>query len=301
MKIIQTKSSSRNKKIKTTTNKRLYLQSIKITKMSGLKWIGATLGWSFGGPIGAIIGLALGSLGDAFSSGGKNPFLGEGDRDSRSESRRPKYERREPNYRSQSQRRSQTSSGDFEVSLLILASIVIKADGKQDQRELDFVRRQFVSMYGKERANKAFRLFKGINEQTNISTRQVCLQIKQMMDHASRLQLMHFLFGIAKADEIVTEDEIRQIYTIAGYLGISSRDYESIKAMFYNSTDNAYKILEITKEATPDEIKKAYRRMAKKYHPDKVEHLGEEHKKGAEEKFKQVQKAYEQLQKERRF
>ena len=273
--------------------------------MSGLKWIGATLGWSFGGPIGAIIGLALGSLGDAFSSGGKNPFLGEGD--SRTQGRRPRYEQHDPNYgtgsnsRSQSQRRSQTSSGDFEVSLLILASIVIKADGKQDQRELDFVRRQFVNMYGKERANKAFRLFKGINEQTNISTRQVCLQIKQMMDHASRLQLMHFLFGIAKADEMVSEDEIRQIYTIAGYLGISSRDYESIKAMFYNSSENAYKILEITKSATPDEIKKAYRRMAKKYHPDKVEHLGEEHKKGAEEKFKQVQKAYEQLQKERGF
>ena len=120
------------------------------------------------------------------------------------------------------QQRPQTQSGDFEVSLLILASIVIKADGKQDQRELDFVRHQFVNMYGKERANHAFKLFKEINKQQNISTRQVCLQIRQMMDHASRLQLIHFLFGIAKADGMVTEDEEHQIYTIAGYLGISS-------------------------------------------------------------------------------
>ncbi len=262
--------------------------------MNGLKWIGATLGWSLGGPIGAIIGLALGSLGDAFASGEGNPLLGE-----RQEGRRrPQYEQRQPNYRTQ--QRPQTQSGDFEVSLLILASIVIKADGKQDQRELDFVRKQFVNMYGKDRANNAFKLFKNISTQ-NISTRQVCLQIRQMMDHPSRLQLMHFLFGIAKADEMVTEDEEKQIYTIAGYLGISSRDYNSIKAMFYNSSDNAYKILEITKAATTDEIKKAYRKMAKKYHPDKVEHLGEEHKKGAEEKFKQVQKAYEQLQKEKGF
>ena len=71
--------------------------------------------------------------------------------------------------------------------------------------------------------------------------------------------------------------------------------------MFYNSSDNAYKILEIDKTATRDEIKKAYRNMAKKYHPDKVIHLGKEHQKGAEEKFRQVQEAYEQLQKERGF
>jgi DnaJ like chaperone protein len=184
--------------------------------------------------------------------------------------------------------------------LLILASIVIKADDKQDQRELDFVRQQFTNMYGKERANHAFKLFKSISKQ-NISTRQVCMQIQQMMDHPSRLQLLHFLFGIAKADTHVTENEIRQIYTISGYLGISSKDFESIKAMFYNSSDNAYKILEINKSATVDEIKAAYRKMAKKYHPDKVIHLGQEHQKGAEEKFRQVQEAYEQLQKERNF
>jgi DnaJ like chaperone protein len=260
--------------------------------MSQLKWLGATLGWSFGGPIGAIIGLAIGIVVDAFASGKGNILLSQG---------QPRQGRRtQPQYRTR-RKRPQTQSGDFEVSLLILASIVIKADGNQDQRELDFVRKQFVSMYGKDRANKAFKLFKNINKQTNISTRQVCLQIKQMMDHPSRLQLMHFLFGIAKADGIVIEEEERQIYTIAGYLGISSKDYKSIKAMFYNSTDNAYKILEINKTATTAEIKKAYRKMAKKYHPDKVAHLGEEHQKGAEEKFKQIQKAYEQLQKERRF
>ena len=256
--------------------------------MSFGKWIGASLGWSFGGPIGAIIGLALGSMVDSFSSGKEEYTSGR------------TQQGRRPNYRTQQQRRAQTTSGDFEVSLLILASVVIKADGKQDQRELDYVRQQFVSMYGKERANNAFRLFKNISSQ-KIPLRQVCLQIQQMMDHASRLQLMHFLFGIAKADGMVTADEEKTIYTIAGYLGISSRDYESIKSMFYNSSDNAYKILEIPKSATVDEIKKAYRNMAKKYHPDKVIHLGKEHQKGAEEKFRQVQEAYEQLQKERGF
>ena len=260
--------------------------------MSVSKWIGASLGWSFGGPIGAIIGLALGSFIDAMTDGKNSPLLGE-----RQTGRRPSY-RTARNHERHEQ--PKTQSGDFEVSLLILASIIIKADDHQDQRELDFVRQQFTNMYGKERANHAFKLFKSISKQ-NISTRQVCMQIKQMMDHPSRLQLLHFLFGIAKADTQVTENEIRQIYTISGYLGISSKDFESIKAMFYNRSDNAYKILEINKSATVDEIKAAYRKMAKKYHPDKVIHLGKEHQKGAEEKFRQVQEAYEQLQKERGF
>lgn len=263
--------------------------------MSFAKWIGGALGWSFGGPIGAIIGLAIGSLID--NTAQQSGFLlGKG---SKTRNGSKGSYRKTPNYGRQRQK-PQTQSGDFEVSLLILASVVIKADGIQDQKELDYVRQQFVSMYGKERANHAFRLFKNISQQ-QIPTRQVCMQIKQMMDHSSRLQLVHFLFGIAKSDGMVTEVEVKQIYTICGYLGISSRDFESIKAMFYNSSDNAYKVLEITKGATVDEIKKAYRKMAKKYHPDKVIHLGKEHQKGAEEKFRQVQKAYEQLQKERGF
>ena len=236
------------------------------------KWIGATIGWSFGGPIGAIIGMAVGSLLDSSSKGGRTVHT---------------------------QSQQATRSGDFEVSLLVLASIVIKADGKQDQRELDFVRAQFVQMYGKDRANKAFNLFKEISKQNNISTRQVCLQIRQMMDHASRLQLIHFLFGIAKADDHVADSEVDVISRIASYLGINPRDFESIKAMFYKSSDNAYKILELNTNATMSEIKAAYRKMAKKYHPDKVLHLGKEHQKGAEEKFKKVQEAYEQLQKEK--
>ena len=171
----------------------------------------------FGGPIGAIIGLALGSFIDSSTSKSSSSY---------------------------SNSTSQTQSGDFEVSLLILSSLVIKADGKQDQRELNFVRQQFVKMYGKDRANRAFRLFNAINTQSNISMRQVCLQIRQMMDHASRLQLIHFLFGIAKSDGYVADSEVLTIERMSRYLGISLRDFESIKAMFYNSSGNAYKILE---------------------------------------------------------
>lgn len=240
--------------------------------MGFLKWLGAFAGWSLGGPIGAILGLALGNIADSYTK-----------------------EEKFKEYTKQ----AVTHPGDFEVSLLILSAIVIKADGNQNKQELDYVRQQFVGMYGKERANHAFKLFKAIQSQRNISTRQVCLQVRHMMDHPSRLQLLHFLFGIAQADGIVVEKEVQSIHTIANYLGISAIDYGRIQSMFYNDSNHAYEILGLNNNATNDEIKKAYRKLVKKYHPDRVAHLGEAHQKGAEDKFKEVQKAYEQIQKER--
>lgn len=245
------------------------------------KWLGAGLGFTMGGPIGAAIGFAIGSFVDGFS---------EKDLDQE----RKAYQRRMQSDRT----RVNTQSGDFEISLLVLASIVIKSDGKVDQRELDYVRVKFRSMYGSERANNAFKLFKGIVKK-QVSARQVCMQIRQHMPHASRLQLIHFLFGIAKADGHVSESEVEEIKKIAGYLYINTYDFESIKAMFYNASDNAYKILEIDKSASDAQVKAAYRKMVKKYHPDKLRDLGEEHLKGAKEKFQSIQDAYEAIKKER--
>jgi len=184
------------------------------------------------------------------------------------------------------------------MSLLVLASIVIKSDGKVDQRELDYVRNQFITMYGKQRANNAFKLFNGIIKK-KVSARQVCIQIRENMSHASRLQLIHFLFGIAKADTFVIDKEVEEIRKIAGYMYINQRDFESIKAMFYDASENAYKILEIDKTASNSEVKSAYRKMVKKYHPDKLRDLGEEHLKGANEKFQSIQNAYEKIKTER--
>lgn len=240
-----------------------------------IKWLGAGLGFTLGGPIGSILGYAVGSIIGGFSKADIE---------------------RAKTYRETSRT---NQSGDFEISLLLLSSVVIKADGNINERELAYVRNHFKKMYGEERANNAFKLFKIFIKNNKVSTRQISNQIRQNLTHASRLQLIHFLFGIAKSDGIVNEAEVNTIKTIAGYLYINQYDFESIKAMFYNSSDSAYRILEIEKSVTNSELKKAYRKMVKKYHPDKLQHLGKEHVKGAEEKFKQVQKAYEQIQKER--
>lgn len=242
-----------------------------------IKWIAAIIGYSIFRFPGAIIGFLLGSLFDGKSSS--------------SRSRRSIFTQSKPG----------VSPAEFELNLLSLASLVIKADGIVNQKELDFVRQYFVQAYGKEHANATFKVFNEEIKKKQLSAQKIATFLRNKMRYESRLQIIHFLFSVAKADGHISDPEVREINNITGFLGINHRDFESIKAMFFSNPDSAYKILEIEKTATSSEIKKAYRTMVKKYHPDKLQHMDEVYRNGAEEKFRKVQEAYEQLQKERGF
>jgi DnaJ like chaperone protein len=141
-------------------------------------------------------------------------------------------------------------------------------------------------------------LFKEILNK-DIPVADVCSQIRSNMELASRIQLVYFLFGIALADGRVQNNELDSIHYISQKLGISEADFNSIKSMYIKHTDSDYTILEISKEANDDEVKKAYRKMAVKFHPDKVSHLGEEYQADAKIKFQKVQEAYENIKKSR--
>ena len=71
--------------------------------------------------------------------------------------------------------------------------------------------------------------------------------------------------------------------------------------MFIEETDSAYQTLGVDKNATNEEIKKAYKRLAIEHHPDKVSYLGEEIQNSAKEKFQKINIAYEKIKKERGF
>ncbi|MEX0288757.1 MAG: TerB family tellurite resistance protein [Flavobacteriaceae bacterium] len=240
-----------------------------------IKWFAAMLGYFLFRFPGAVVGFLIGSFVDNMSSS------------------------RGPSTVFQDYTRRTVSPADFELHLLSLCSLVIKADGQVSQRELDYVRQYFLSTYGKEKANAIFRTFNEVINKREISAQRICSFLNQRTRYEVRLQLLHFLFGIAQADGSVSKAEIDKIREIAGYLRVGRNDFESIMAMFVKSVDNSYKILEIEKTATDEEVKKAYRTMAKKYHPDRVNTENEAIKKGAEEKFKEVQKAYESIQAER--
>ncbi len=232
------------------------------------KWIGAGLGWAFGGPIGGIIGLGLGWMFDSASQ-----------------------QDLERGY-------TTTTSGDFAVSLLVLVAAVMKADGKVMQSELNYVKSFLNQKFGTASANEALRMLRHLLKQ-NIPLKDICYQIKSQLDYPSRLELVHLLYGLANADAIISEAERRVIDEISWYLGITSADQQSIKSMFIKSTESAYKILGLDPKATDEDVKKAYRTLAKEYHPDKVSYLGEDIKKSAEEKFKKINDAYESIKNQR--
>lgn len=232
-----------------------------------IKWVAAAIGYSFLRFPGAILGFMVGGF---FEHLTKNSV----------QIRRSSYA---------------INPETFQLNLLALSALIIKADGKIEQRELDFVRNFFIGQYGKERADSIFRNFNTQIKKEAQRLDQLTQVFVQQTAYETRLQILHFLFGIANADGHVSNVELEKLSQIASGMRLRLPDFESIKAMFVKSTDNSYKILEIESNASQDDIKKAYRRMAKKYHPDKLRGQDPAMIKGAEEKFREVQKAYETL------
>ena len=233
------------------------------------KWIGGTLGWAFGGPIGGLVGFVVGSMFD------------QGEEDQREE-----------------QEYGRSQAGDFALSLVILSGAIMKADGRKLKAELDYIKAFFKHSYGVDKTQELMLVLRDTIDKP-YSLREICTQIKTHLGHPARLQLMHFLVGVAKADGHIDEAELSLLKQIAGYIGVNPKDLESLLAMYEHDTNSAYKVLEVEPTASDEEVKKAYRRLALKYHPDKVAHLGEEVIKGAQEKFQQLTVAYETIKKQR--
>ena len=239
------------------------------------KWIGGGLGWAFFGPLGGFVGFLIGSAIDETKIEGAEI------------------------YRERTQAHT-TTRGDYMLSLLVLVAAVLKADGKILRSELNYTKAFFIRNFGENAAREATKMLKDLLKQ-NIPVTDICHQIKNHMDYSSRLQLLHFLVGLAASDGDLAEVELQLVNHIAIHLGATQNDMDSIRAMFVPQTNWAYSILEIPTTASDADIKKAYKKMAVKYHPDKVSYLGEDVQKAAKEKFQKVSEAYESLKKERAF
>lgn len=244
------------------------------------KWIGGALGFILGGgPLGALLGYFLGSL-----------------IDNASEARASEGEQGGYNTSSNSSYTAQRNS--FLFSLLVLSSYIIKADKKVLQSELNYVREFIRQNFGDGALPQAMPILDKLLQQ-DFDVQGVGRQIAANMDYAQRLQLLNYLLGIAKADGNVSAEEIVALKLVAFSMNISAADVESMLNLGKDSLESAYKVLGINEMATDAELRKAYRNMVLKHHPDKVATLGPEIQKAAEEKLKKVNAAYEKICKAR--
>ena len=261
--------------------------------MKWAKWIISGLGWAFMGPIGGVIGFFVGSAVDAASKS----LDGAGIQGNINNTRRG----------------YNTTPNDIRISFLLLTALVMKADGKVMKSELNYVKKFLVQNFGEAQAADLLLVLRDLMKK-DYSVYEVCSQIRENTNYVTRMHLFDFLYGLATSDNECTMEEQAVLTKIAQHLRISSYDFKSIherhsgytssgnnysRGTSYSTRKNPYHILGINDTATDDEVKKAYRRLAMKFHPDKVESLGEEVKKNAEKQFREINEAYEEIKKMR--
>lgn len=246
--------------------------------MSLGKWILGGLGFAVGGPIGALIGVFLASMFD----------LSKDSQNDHQSTRTTNHGRR------------RATQGDISVSIIVLLACVIKADGRVLKSEINFIKPFLLRTFGEERAKQALALLKQLLTE-DIDPVAVSCQMAQYINYSTRLEFVRLLLEVSNSDGDIAPQELNIIELIATNMAVQPADYQSLLALYQRHKDVnwAYTALEISPAATNDEVKKAYRRMAMKYHPDKVANASEELRKQATNKFRGINEAYEHIKQQR--
>jgi DnaJ like chaperone protein len=182
--------------------------------------------------------------------------------------------------------------------LLVLIAAIMNADGSAMRSELELVKRMLVRTYGEQRASDLLLVLREmLKEKQDVS--YVCRHIRGAMAYSQRLELLHVLFRISRADSEINPSELQMLQFIATQMAITTPDFLALRAMFVTTPDSEYKILDVSPDAGEEDVKKAHRKMAMRFHPDRLLGLSEKEKKAAEEKFLAVQKAYESIKRKK--
>ena len=267
------------------------------------KWIGGFLGFIAGGPLGGLAGLVLGALFDVGLDQVNEPDR-NGQPWNTGGSRANFYQH---NATVNQQQRQQGERNSFLFSLLVLSAYIIRADGKVMHSEMETLRSFLRGNFGEVAVEQGDSIIRNIFDQQKQMgamafesiIRDCCFQIAAHMNSAQRLQLLSFLAELAKADGRIDPSEVNALRYLAQWLGFDARILDSMFNLDKHDTQSAYKVLGISPNATNDEVKAAYRKMALQHHPDRVATLGEDIRLAAEKKFKEINDAKERIYKER--
>ena len=214
-------------------------------------------------------------------------------------------------------------TGNVGVSFAFLSIDLFRQDKKFSKEELDKLCGYFASEFGIE-VGKIVRKFVIKNKQKKVFT---ALETRTIADfpHKHRMLFLYNLFSMAMANGQIKQVEEGYLKDVAELIHINDYQFNVIKSkfvkeqyyqsysykeqktgqnkgfskQFFSSQNAAYLTLELSKFATDEEVKAAYRQLAKTYHPDKQGNVSETTRKVAEQKFKEVTQAYELIKQER--
>lgn len=211
---------------------------------------------------------------------------------------------------------------EFSHSFLVLTAAVLKADGSVTRNELEFVKELYKQNFGLEKTKADMLVLRDIL-QGPINWEAACIGINQNMIKTERVKLIHYLFGIARADGQISNQELNVIRSIARLINLSQWDFDAVRMKFmdaysqseyqesysgnyrqrqyssYTQREDPYKIMALSSSATDEEVKSTYRKLVRQYHPDKHASKSQEEVRKAEEQFKKIQEAYNEIKKER--
>jgi len=231
-------------------------------------WMGAGLGFLRGGPLGALVG------------GAAQYFL--------TKKLRARVQKSLPGIQNE---------GVFATCVIIVMTKVGMAQGDLTAAQVETVYRFFVNNLNYTEAD-----FEAINRviretyQLDPPLDSVIQKYKESAASRYRLLLLALSYQITLVNGKPGDAAQKEINRIAELLGITYEQHDSLRKKYaLGDLVTPYTILEVDPSATQDEIKKAYRKLASQFHPDRVAHLGGEHVELAHLKFLEVQEAYREL------
>lgn len=264
-------------------------------------WIGGFLGWMTAGPLGALAGIVLGKFFDSMMDSVNTPETQGTFEDPFGRQAASNYQQATRQHTNYGQRNS------FLFSMLVLSSYIIKADGKVMHSEMEMVRRMLRQNFGEQAVIQGNDILKKLfDEQKRVGMQNFrqtvadcCQQIARNMNYSQRLQLLNFLVMVAQADGRVPQSEITALKECTQWMRMSADEVDSMLGLGKNDLESAYRVLGVSPNASDDEVKKAYRQLALKHHPDKVAALGDDIRKAAEKKFQEINAAKDRIWKAR--
>lgn len=208
------------------------------------------------------------------------------------------------------------SSSKFWLKPIVeLIAIIARADNKVTVKDQKVVIRSLKSQFGHYKAKRAYRYFQKVKESNAISIKMACGKLNQVFEASNATVLLDVIVKIAVADRYMSREEERIIREIAEKLRVKTSVLNSIlarrnfaweskrnthqqkKRTKTNSTTSAFsrsfEVLGVPENSNFDEVKKAYRNLAKIYHPDKV--MNGVNKTMAKKQFQAISDAYQLL------